>query len=227
MSAVPNELARFAERVRGSGRGHARRVLAIGARADDLAALRERGLEVAEGQPADLTGAAEHALDGVWFGRGGDVDAAAMRASFRALHHGLVRVPLDERDPCDRARLELLLERGDFGVVEAAATGLVGWTKLVTPKLCAGAVIFELGTAARAADRASRPTTASWCRPSWASRRHRSRRSRRSCARCAEETGLEVEVEGLLGVYSVWLPAPGARSSSASSSVASSAARRR
>src|SRR5689334_16232768 len=105
-----DEAAVFAERVRGNGRGRIRRVLAVAAAGAEVAMLRAERFEVVGGDRAALEGAAEHEFDGVWLGRRADVDAAALAASFRALHHGFVRAPLDPSDPCDRLRVELLLE---------------------------------------------------------------------------------------------------------------------
>jgi 8-oxo-dGTP pyrophosphatase MutT (NUDIX family) len=199
MSGAVDELSRFAARVRGNGRGRRRRVLAIGAGRDDLVALRAEGFDLVEGDGAALAGAAEHELDGVWLGRPADVDADSLRASFRALHHGFVRAPLDRDDPCDRWRVELLLERADFGVVEAAETGLLGWTKLVTPKVGAGAVLFDGEGRVLLADRAD---GRGWCLPGGYADPHEPPQAT-VVREVHEETGLEVEVERLLGLYSV------------------------
>jgi 8-oxo-dGTP diphosphatase len=199
LSGATDELSRFAARVRGNGRGRTRRVLAIGARPDERAALRGQGFDLVEGDLARLAAAAEHELDGVWLGRRADVDAASLRASFRALHHGFVRAPLEGQDPCDRARIELLLERADFGIVEAAETGLVGWTKLVTPKVGAGAVVFDAQGRILLADRAD---GRGWCLPGGYADAHEPPQET-VVREVLEETGLEVEVERLLGLYSV------------------------
>jgi 8-oxo-dGTP pyrophosphatase MutT (NUDIX family) len=194
-----DEAARFAERVRGNGRGRVRRVLAIGAGRDEQAALRAEGLDLRAGDLAALAGSAEHELDGVWLGRRADVEADALAAAFRALHHGFVRVPIDRRDPCDRLRVELLLERADFSVVEAAEAGLVGWTKLVTPRIGAGAVIFDPDGRVLLTDRAD---GRGWCLPGGYSDRGESPQDT-AVRETLEEIGLAVEVERLLGIYSV------------------------
>ncbi|HEY3109592.1 MAG TPA: NUDIX domain-containing protein [Chloroflexota bacterium] len=187
--------------MRGNGHGRVRRVLAIGAGREELKALRAEDLDLRAGDLASLATSAEHELDGVWLGRREYVEADALAASFRALHHGFVRVPIDWRDPCDRLRLELLLVRADFEVVEAADTGLVGWTKLVTPKIGAAAVVFDPDGRVLLTDRAD---GRGWCLPGGYADPHEPPQET-AVREAREETGLEVETERLLGVYSVTL----------------------
>src|SRR5689334_6061125 len=194
-----DEAAVFAERVRGNGRGRVRRVLAVAAAEAEIATLRSERFEVVAGDRAALEGAVEHEFDGVWLGRRSDVDASALAASFRALHHGFVRAPLDPTDPCDRPRVELLLERADFGVVGESERGLVGWTALVTPRVGAGAVVFDAEGRILLTDRAD---GRGWCMPGGFADPHEAPQVT-VVRETREETGLDVEVERLFGLYSV------------------------
>ena len=108
------------------------------------------------------------------------------------------------RSPCDRLRVELLLERADFGVVGASERGLVGWTKLVTPRVGAGAVQSSTPTVRiLLTDRAD---GRGWCMPGGFSDPLRVARSRRSCGRRARRPGWRSRSSGLVGVYSVATP---------------------
>jgi 8-oxo-dGTP diphosphatase len=200
-AGATDELRVFAGRVRGSGRGRTRRVLTIGAGAAERQALRAERFEVREGDLATLAAVGEHELDGVWFGRRADVDGPALAASFRALHHGFVRMPVDPDDPADRPRAELLLERADFGVVHEAPAGLIGWTKLVTPRIGACAAIYDDAGRILLCDRVD---GRGWCLPGGYADPHEP--PQQTVVReVEEETGLEVEIERLLGLYSVTL----------------------
>jgi 8-oxo-dGTP diphosphatase len=197
-----DDLSLFARRVRGHGLGRQRRVLAIAAGDADLARLRAEGFEVADERPPNLAALPEHELDGIWFGRRADVDAAALDQAFRALHHGLVRVALDPDDPADRPRVELLLERAGFQIVEEGPASLVGWTKLITPRVAAGGTIFDAEGRVLLCERAD---GRGWCMPGGFADADET--PRQTVVReVREECGLEVEIDRLLGLYSA--PAP-------------------
>jgi 8-oxo-dGTP diphosphatase len=188
-----DELEAFARRVHGQGLGDARRVLVV-ADADAAEWLRERGFAVESAAEARLADRVEHGLDGIWLGRDEDVD---FRHAFRALHHGLVRVA----PAIDRARaleLELALERANFEVVERLG-GLVAWTKLVTPRVGTCAILVDAERRVLLTDRAD---GRGWCLPGGYSDPLEPPQDT-VVREVREETGLDVAVDRLLGIYSV------------------------
>ncbi len=192
--AVPTpELEAFARRVRGHGHGPPRRVLVVGDAGVALWLRREGFAVEATDDPEEIE-RPEHSLDGIWFGVRPPAD---LRPVFRMLHHGFVRVPLDG-DRSDALELELALERADFDVVERLG-GLIGWTRLLTPRVGAAAVVFDDEGRLLLANRAD---GRGWCLPGGYSDAHEPPKET-VVREVREEVGLEVEVEGLLGVYSV------------------------
>ena len=112
------------------------------------------------------------------------------------------------------AEIELALERADFHVLDIRLTpdskgrdhtwiNAIGWTKLETPKVGATAVIFnDVGQVllTRRADNGL------WCVPG--GHMDMGETIRRTAIREAkEETGLDVEIEALSGMYTVQYPA--------------------
>jgi 8-oxo-dGTP diphosphatase len=187
------ELEAFARRVRGDGHGDARRVLVVG---DDAAAdwLPQMGFAVERTESADLAGRPDHSLDGIWLGQAVESD---FREAFRTLHHGLLRVP-PAADRAGTLELELALERAAFQVVERLG-GLIGWTKLVTPRVGTCAVLLDEGRRVLLCERAD---GRGWCLPGGYS--DPLEPPQETVVReVREETGLEVAVDRLLGVYSV------------------------
>jgi 8-oxo-dGTP diphosphatase len=192
--AVPTpEVEAFARRVRGQGHGPPRRVLVV---ADVGVAdwLRSEGFAVETTDELGLSDHQDHSLDGVWFGVRPSLD---LRPVFRMLHHGFVRVPLDG-DRADKLELELALERASFEIVERVA-GLIGWTRLVTPRVGAAAVVFDDEGRLLLANRAD---GRGWCLPGGYCDAHEPPQET-IVREVREEVGLEVDVEGLLGIYSV------------------------
>jgi ADP-ribose pyrophosphatase YjhB (NUDIX family) len=192
-----DELSAFAARVRGHGFGRQRRVFGVEASPNELERLASEGFDVAPGSVADLARIGEHELDGVWFSRRVDVDAAALAETFRSLHHGHVRAPLDPADACDRPKLELLLERADFQILQDRPTGLIAWTKLVTPRVGTAAIILDGEGRVLLCERAD---GRGWCLPGGYSDPHESPMET-AVRETREETGLEVEIDRLFGLY--------------------------
>jgi ADP-ribose pyrophosphatase YjhB (NUDIX family) len=197
---VSAEVAAFARRVRGHGFGRQRQVLLVAAPPEVTAALRAEGFAVLERDEPALDSIEEHSLDGIWLGSREHADPATLALALRALHHGFVRVPLDRADPADEPRVELMLERADLWVVERF-DGLIAWTKLVTPKVGAGAVVLDDRRRVLLCERAD---GRGWCLPGgYADPLEAPQET--VVREVREEVGLEVEVEALLGLYSVAL----------------------
>jgi 8-oxo-dGTP diphosphatase len=191
--AGASELEVFALRVRGHGQGDARRVLVV-SDAEAADRLQELGFAVERTESADLSGWTDHSLDGIWLGRPLESD---FRDAFRVLHHGLLRVPLVGDDARD-ARLELALERAEFQIVERLR-GLTAWTRLITPRVGTCGVLLDDRQRVLLTERAD---DRGWCLPGGYS--DPMEPPQETVVReTREETGLEVEVERLLGVYSV------------------------
>jgi len=112
------------------------------------------------------------------------------------------------------AEIELAMERADFHVLDIRLApdskgrdhtwiNAIGWTKLETPKVGATAVIFNDAGQVLLTRRADNGL---WCVPGGHMDMDESIR-RTAIREAKEETGLDVEIEQLSGMYSIKYPA--------------------
>jgi len=178
---------------------------------------------------------AGHSFDGVWASASllhlpkSELPVALAEAN-RVLDHGHIFVAVKDgqaetwRDDGAQGRrffafyhpaeIELAFERADFHVLSAHLTpdgagrdnhwiSVIGWTKLVTPRVGANAIIFnEAGQTLLT----RREDNGLWCIPGGHLDMGESI-ERAAIREALEETGLNVEIERLVGMYSVSYPA--------------------
>jgi len=176
---------------------------------------------------------ARHAVNGVWACASlhhlpKTELPAALREIHRVLHHGHVYLSVKEgqaetwRHNGGEARffahyhpaeVELALERSDFHVLECRLTpdaggrdlrwiNAIGWTRLTTPRVGASTIIFNAEGKVLLTRRADNGL---WCAPG--GHLDFGETIEEACIReIKEETGLDVEIERLSGMYSVHYP---------------------
>ena len=178
---------------------------------------------------------AKHSFNGVWASASllhlpkSDL-LPALKESNRVLEHGHLylalkggqdEVWLGDKEQGQRffafyhpAEVELALERADFHVLSRRLTpdgagrghrwiNVIGWTKLITPRVGTNAIIFNEAGQTLLTRRADNGL---WCIPG--GHLDFDEDIRQTAIREAlEETGLTVEIERLVGMYSVTYPA--------------------
>jgi ADP-ribose pyrophosphatase YjhB (NUDIX family) len=187
------DLASFLRLVHGQRPEWPRRVLAVAAPPDVVAAIRADRVDVDEAETIESGAWPAHAFDGVWLGR---FEATPERCAelFRIIHHGWAWVPVD----ADRYRTELLLERAGLRTYQEAAEALIVRTQLITPKIGAGGLVFDDQGRLLLCQRADGQ---GWCIPGGFSDSDEPPGAT-AVREVFEEVGLEVEIDRLLGIYS-------------------------
>jgi 8-oxo-dGTP diphosphatase len=170
-------------------------VLVVGA-AEVADCFRASGFAVEATESTDLNQHAAHSLDAIWVGEDVAVD---LKDAYHVLQHGFIRVPAGD-GRIAQLEGELNLERAGFEILERPR-GMIAWTKLVTPKVCACAVLFDGSGRILLTERAD---GRGWCLPGGYAEADESP-SETVQRETWEETGLRVSPGRLLGLYSVSL----------------------
>jgi 8-oxo-dGTP diphosphatase len=174
-----------------------RRVLAVAAPPEVVAAIRADRIDVDEAEAIEVGAWPDHTFDGVWLGRF-EATPETCADLFRIIHHGWASVPVD----ADRWRTELLLERAGLRTYQEADGALIVRTLLITPRVGAGGLVFDAEGRLLLCQRAD---GAGWCIPGGYSDAQEGP-AETAVREVLEEVGLEVEIDQLLGLYSA--PSP-------------------